>query len=168
MTLTEAVLSDKTRWQPEAVIFIGVQASGKTTFYRERFSETHVRISLDMLRTRRREQLLLEACLQAMQPFVIDNTNPLPGDRERYVQPARAASFRVTACFFETSLPDAIRRNDRRHGKRKVPVPAIAGTFRKMQRPTLAEGFDAICVVTIAKDGSFDVAPGPGRAISGA
>ncbi len=44
----------------EEVIFCGIQASGKTTFYRERFFDTHVRISLDLLRTRRREQLLLE------------------------------------------------------------------------------------------------------------
>jgi predicted kinase len=28
----------------EAVLFIGIQASGKTTFYRERFFDTHVRI----------------------------------------------------------------------------------------------------------------------------
>jgi hypothetical protein len=49
----------------EAVIFIGVQASGKTSFYRQRFFETHLRISLDMLRTRQREQLLLVACLGA-------------------------------------------------------------------------------------------------------
>lgn len=43
----------------EAVIFVGVQGSGKSTFYRERFFDTHVRINLDMLRTRLKEQLLL-------------------------------------------------------------------------------------------------------------
>jgi len=37
----------------EAVIFVGLQAAGKSTFYRERFFDTHVRINLDMLRTRR-------------------------------------------------------------------------------------------------------------------
>lgn len=31
----------------EAVIFVGIQASGKTSFYLERFFETHVRISRD-------------------------------------------------------------------------------------------------------------------------
>lgn len=141
----------------EAVIFIGVQGSGKTTFYRERFADTHVRISLDMLRTRRREQLLLEACLQGKQAFVIDNTNPLPADRARYVKPARAAGFRVVAYYFETSLRDATRRNNQRSGKKKIPVPAIAGTFRKMERPTLTEGIDEIHVVKIGPDGSFAV-----------
>lgn len=63
----------------EAVILIGVQGSGKTTFYLRRFFETHVRFSLDMLRTRRRERILLMACVEAKQPFVIDNTNAAAG-----------------------------------------------------------------------------------------
>jgi len=84
---------------PEAVIFVGVQGAGKSTFYRERFFDTHVRINLDMLRTRRREQLLFEACLEAGQSFVVDNTNPTPADRARYVAPARERGFRVIAYF---------------------------------------------------------------------
>jgi predicted kinase len=139
----------------EAVIFVGVQGSGKSTFYRERFFDTHVRINLDMLRTRHREQILLAACLTAKQPFVIDNTNPLPGDRARYIGPAREAGFRVVAYFFETSLQEAIRRNNQRAGKQKIPIPAIAGTLRKLQPPTLEEGFDAVYRVTISPEGAF-------------
>ena len=141
----------------EAVIFAGVQGSGKTAFYRERFFDTHVRISLDVLRTRNREQLLLAACLAAKQSFVIDNTNPLPGDRARYVGPAREAGFRVVAYFFETSLGDAIRRNKERAGKQRIPIPAIAGTLRKMRPPTAEEGFDAVYQVTISPEGKFIV-----------
>src|SRR6266481_1727951 len=125
----------------EAVIFVGVQGSGKSTFYRERFFDTHVRINLDMLRTRHREQLLLAACLAAKQPFVVDNTNPLPSDRARYIGVAREAGFRVIAYFFDTTLRDAIQRNNQRTGKQKIPVPAIAGAFRKLQVPKLQEGF---------------------------
>ena len=145
----------------EAVIFVGIQGSGKTSFYLKRFFETHVRISLDMLRTRHREHVLFTACLQARQPFVIDNTNPLPADRSRYIGPARAAGFRVEAYFFDTSLRDAIRRNNQRAGKKKIPVPGVAGTFRKLRPPTVAEAFDAVYVVTIAADGAFVVTPTP-------
>ena len=35
----------------------GVQGSGKTTLYRDRFLATHVRVSMDLLRTRAREAL---------------------------------------------------------------------------------------------------------------
>lgn len=141
----------------EAVVFVGVQGSGKTTFYRERFFNTHVRISLDMLRTRLREELLVAACLAAKQPFVVDNTNPAPGDRARYIGDARRAGFRVIAYFFQTSLREAIQRNNQRSGKHKIPPAAVAGTFRKLQAPGLAEGFDAIRMVTISLDGKFTV-----------
>ncbi|HEX5422907.1 MAG TPA: AAA family ATPase [Candidatus Acidoferrales bacterium] len=140
----------------EAVIFVGIQGSGKTSFYRERFFNSHVRISLDMLRTRRREQILFRACLAAGQSFVIDNTNPLPIDRARYVSEARQAGFRVVTYYFETSLGDAMRRNNQRLGKEKIPPMALAATLRKLQAPSLQEGFDAVYVVTMG-DGRFDI-----------
>jgi hypothetical protein len=49
----------------EAVIFIGLQAAGKSSFYLDRFFNTHIRINLDMLKTRHREQLIFQACLLA-------------------------------------------------------------------------------------------------------
>jgi len=38
----------------EAIIFIGIQATGKSTFYKDNFFKTHIRINLDMLKTRKR------------------------------------------------------------------------------------------------------------------
>jgi hypothetical protein len=52
----------------QLVLFVGVQASGKSTFFRQRFAETHLRLSLDVLRTRHREAILFNACLEAKQP----------------------------------------------------------------------------------------------------
>jgi predicted kinase len=151
---------NSTAQQTEAVIFIGVQASGKTSFYRQRFFDTHVRISLDMLRTRHRELVLVAACLEAKQSFVIDNTNPLPADRARYIQRSRVAGFQVVAYLFLSSLQDAIRRNRQRTGKQQIPVPAIAGTLRKLQVPSLEEGFDALYTVAVAPGDTFVVHPG--------
>ena len=142
---------------PEAIIFVGIQGSGKTTFYRERFANTHVRINLDMLRTRRREQLVLEACLKGGQSFVVDNTNPLAADRAKYVSAARAAGFRVVAYFFQTELRDAIRRNNQRTGKQKIPVVALAGTLKKLQPPAKDEGFDQVYRVEIDFQNQFVV-----------
>ena len=142
---------------PEAAVFVGVQGSGKSSFYRERFFHTHIRISLDVVRTRHREQLIFEACLRAGQSFVIDNTNPLPTDRARYIAPSREAGFRMVAYYFRTSLHDAIRRNNQRKSKQKIPVAAVAGTFKKLQPPTIAEGFDAIYTVELRPDNQFVV-----------
>ena len=43
----------------ELIIFIGLQAAGKSTFYKKNFSDIHIRINLDMLRTRHREKFCL-------------------------------------------------------------------------------------------------------------
>lgn len=136
----------------EAVIFIGVQGAGKTSFYLRYFFKTHVRISLDLLRTRHREQTLLTACLTCGQRFVIDNTNPTRADRERYIEPARAAGFRAVAYYFETSLTDASHRNNQRFGRERIPPIGVNATFRKLQRPTIEEGFDTIHTVQLSHD----------------
>src|SRR6185437_16675587 len=128
----------------EAVILISIQGAGKSTFYRERFFETHVRINLDMLRTRRREQLLLKTCLDAGQSFVIDNTNPTVDDRARYIPQCRAAGFRVIGYYLQIPLREAIARNNARPPKQRVPVPAIISAFNRLQIPTLDEGFDEV------------------------
>ena len=135
----------------EAVIFVGIQASGKSTFYRERFFDTHVRINLDMLRTRNRERILLEACIAAGQPFVVDNTNATADERARYLAPARAAGFRVTGYFFEPDPPGSLRRNAAR--ERQVPPRGIFGTLKRLEPPALAEGFDALRRVRLTEGG---------------
>jgi len=86
----------------EAIIFIGIQGLGKTTFYRERFFETHVRISLDLLKTRRR-RAFIETCLRTGHQFVIDDTNPSAAKRAVYIAAAKRAHFRVKGYFFESS-----------------------------------------------------------------
>lgn len=139
----------------EAVIFTGIPGSGKSTFYRTRFFDTHVRINLDMLKTRRREELLFAACLEAKQPFVIDNTNPLASDRARYIQRSRDAGFNLSAYFFRSSLAEAVRRNAQREGKQKVPV--LGGILKKLQPPAADEGFDKIYVVEMTPNNDFVV-----------
>jgi predicted kinase len=137
----------------EAVVFCGVQGSGKTTFYRDRFLETHVRVAMDLLRTRGREAALVRWCLDTRQPFVVDNTNPTPADRRRYVEPARAAGFRVVGYLVEVDDVEALARNAERAGGRRVPVAGVMGTARRLQRPTLEEGFDELWHATAAPEG---------------
>jgi len=139
----------------EAVILVGIQAAGKSTFYKQRFFATHVRISLDLLRTRHRERSLLEWCLAHGQPFVVDNTNPTVAERAAYIAPARAAGFRVVGYYFESNVPSSIRRNAVRSGNARVPAATIGGTRRRLVLPTRAEGFEALHFVWIGPDGDF-------------
>jgi len=137
----------------EAVVFCGVQGSGKTTFFRQRFFDTHVRVNLDMLRTRRREAILVDACIRASQRFVVDNTNPTVDDRRRYVAPAIRAGFRVIGYWFDVPLGEAIERNGGRSGRERVLVKSVLGTFRRLEPLSYDEGFDEL----------YRVRPGPER-----
>ena len=140
----------------ELVVFAGIQGSGKTSFYRERFLATYVRLGLDLLGSRNREDILLYACLAARQKVVIDNTNPTARQRIRYTNLARAASFSTTLYFFDVTTTLAVARNAAREGGARVPEVAIFGTQAKLQRPTAGEGFDAIFRVT-GNNGLFTV-----------
>ena len=141
----------------EAVLFIGIQGAGKSTFYRERFFDTHVRINLDMLKTRYREKVFLSACLLAKQPFVVDNTNVLAKERVRYIEPARENAFRVHAYFFEPDVRGSIARNARRSGKGVIPVKGVLGTYKRLEPPRREEGFDRIYCVRLNAEGRWEV-----------
>jgi predicted kinase len=143
----------------EAVVFCGIQASGKSTFYIARFFDTHVRISQDLLRTRHRMARVLELCLETRQPFVVDRVNATPDDRRRFAEPARAAGFRTVAYWFDAPPDDALARNARRAERGRVPAQAILGTHRQLVPPRPEEGFDAVCRVRIAGEAGFVVEP---------
>src|SRR5206468_3872870 len=146
---------------PTAIVFCGLQGSGKSTFFAQRFADTHVRLNLDMLRTRKREDILLHACLAAQQSFVADNTNPLPGQRRRYAALARAAGFQVQCYYFDSTVAQAIARNQTRAEAARGPELAIRGTAAKLLAPTSDEGFDRLYRVTITKQGEFVVEAAP-------
>jgi predicted kinase len=139
----------------EAVILIGVQASGKTTFYRERFFNTHVRISLDLLKTRHREMRFMQVCLETQQPFVIDNTNPTREERRRYNEAAKAARFRVVGYYLQSSVEGCKARNEGRCENQQIPLVGLLGTYKRLELPSLSEGFDELYYVRIGDDGGF-------------
>jgi predicted kinase len=137
----------------EAIVLCGVQASGKTTLYRDRFLATHVRISMDLMGTRAREAAFLELCLKTRLRFVVDNTNPTPAERRRYVEPAREAGFRVIGYLVEVDAAIALGRNAERAGRARISERGVIGTAKRLIRPSPAEGFDELWYATAAPDG---------------
>ncbi len=138
-------------------MFCGIQASGKSTFYRERFFATHVRVSLDLLRTRHREAAFLRTCIDTRQRFVVDNTNPTAAERARYVAPALEAGFTVVAYVFEVSASEALARNARREGRERIVPKGVLGTRKRLELPRAAEGFSALHRVRTGPGGGFEV-----------
>ena len=119
---------------PELILLIGIPAAGKSTFAREQLFDTHVRLNLDMLRTRVKEMRLLEACLKSRISCMVDNTNITRAGRARSIPLAKTARFRVTGYCLETSLETALRQNLQR--ERHVPNYAMeqGTTIRNSQR----------------------------------
>jgi predicted kinase len=141
----------------EAIILIGLQACGKSTFCRERYFRTHIRINLDMLKTRHRERCLLETCVQTHQRFVVDNTNPRREDRQRYIVPAREAGFTVIGFHFQSRLAGAIERNRLRPETERIPEKGLRGSSAQLEIPTLDEGFDALYSVELRHQSGFTI-----------
>jgi predicted kinase len=145
----------------ELVLFVGLQASGKSSFYRSGFAGTHELVSKDRLpnsrnRARRQRQLVEEA-LAAGRPVVIDNTNPTPQDRAELIALARAFGARVVGYYFESRLADCLERNRRREGKARVPDVALYTTRKKLCLPSLAEGVDRLFYVRLLSEGCFEI-----------
>jgi predicted kinase len=140
----------------QLIVLAGVQGAGKSTFCQQRFWQTHIRLTLDMLKTRNREDILLHACLAAQQRVVVDNTLPTADQRARYAQLARAAGFSSSVYFFDVPIADALKRNAQRPPELQIPEIGVRGTFAKLQRPTAAEGFDEIFIVRVI-DNQFQV-----------
>jgi predicted kinase len=128
----------------EAVIFVGLQGSGKSTYFTDHFAKTHEHVSRDLQRTPEREGALIRECLRSGRSFVVDNTNATRAVRAPYIREARAAGFEVFCCFFDTPVRTAIGRNNHRKDKSAVPVPAILRTAKHLELPSLDEGFDEI------------------------
>ncbi|MNS66256.1 hypothetical protein D3C72_994640 [compost metagenome] len=140
----------------ECVIFMGIQASGKSSFYKEHFFSTHMRINLDMLKTRYRENIYLNASIDAKQPFVVDNTNPTAEERQKYIEIAKRHRFKTIGYYFEPDYDESIRRNARRSGKACIPEKGIRSVLGKLEVPQYTEGFDELYIVR-SYEGSFQV-----------
>lgn len=145
----------------ECVLFAGLPASGKTTFYQRRFAATHRHISKDhwprASNKDGRQAELIRAALSAGADVVVDNTHPGVGDRAPVIALARAHGARVVGYYFTASTREAVGRNRGREGRQRVPEVAIFASAKRMQAPTTGEGFDALHAVAINSDGEFIV-----------
>ena len=135
----------------DAIIFVGLQGSGKTTYFRDHFAATHEHISRDVLQSAAREAAAIEACIDAGRSFVVDNTNGTRALRAPYIQRAKAAGFEVHGYFFDIPARTAIGRNNHRKDKKPIPVPAILRAAKHLERPCLEEGFDEVRTVTMER-----------------
>lgn len=147
---------------PELVVFTGLQASGKTSFFRERLAGTHVHVSKDAWPNARkkeqRQRRLIEEHLRAGRSVVVDNTNPTPAEREPLIAIGRALGARITSYSFVVTVEESLRRNEGREGRGRIEEVGIFSVAKRLVPPSEAEGFDGMFEVRLTEAGFAIVA----------
>jgi predicted kinase len=147
----------------ECVILVGLQAAGKSTLYVRQFAQTHERISMDLHPNAPKKAIRIEAqlrdLLQQGRSVVVDNTNPTIAARAPLIRIARELGAEVVGYYVEATTREAVARNSKREGRARVPNVGIFTTAKRLQAPTLDEGFDRLYRARMQQDGSFDVLP---------
>jgi predicted kinase len=147
----------------EVVILVGLPGAGKSTFFRQRFADSHVHVSKDDFPNRRRpghhqRRLIVEA-LGAGRSLVVDNTNVAVADRAETIAEARRHGARVVGYYFDCAPRDCVARNARREGRARIPNAGIFAAAKRLVRPARAEGFDELFVVRPLPNERFDITP---------
>ena len=132
----------------ELIVFVGLQASGKSTLFRERFAATHEHVSKDLFRNNRnrnrRQGGLVEAALRSRRLVGVDNTNPTVEDRRPLVELGRRFGAKIVGYHFESGERACLARNASREGKARVTDVAIFATAKRLVPPSREEGFDEL------------------------
>ncbi len=138
------------------ILLIGIPGSGKSLFFQNKLSADHIRVNLDMLKTRKREANLIDTCFAEGRDFCVDNTNLTREEREKYILIAKERGWLVVGYFMKSVLKDCIARNEQREGDAKLPAKAVAAMSNRMELPRQDEGFDELYFVEI-KNGRYEI-----------
>ncbi|MEI6706147.1 MAG: ATP-binding protein [Methylococcales bacterium] len=131
----------------EAIIFIGLQASGKSTFYKANFFNSHLRISNDLLKTKNREAKLIDFCIETNMKMVIDNTNFSVEKRKTYIDKIKPHNFKIIGYYFKIDIARSMKWNKLRKESEVIPDIGILGTYKKIELPTFSEGYNELYYV---------------------
>ncbi len=146
---------------PDLAILIGLQASGKTTFYKQHLSG-HIHVSKDLFpRSARRKQTrqlrLISEALSLAQDVAVDNTNPSPDEWEPLITLGRRHGAHITAYWFPPDVALSMRRNALRPPEIQVPDVGVYATLKRLRRPHRSDGFDTLFTVTPTAHFAFEV-----------
>ena len=140
----------------QMLLLIGIPASGKSTFASMHIPASYQSISLDILQSRAKEAKAFTDAIANRRNIVIDNTNVSRAERQRFIEPAKAAGYEVIGYFFKSVINDCLERNAQRLGRARIPDVGVVSRAKELELPSFEEGFDGLYYVTIV-DGDFSI-----------
>jgi hypothetical protein len=79
--------------------------------------------------------------------LVIDNTNVTKDIRARYIKLLREHGYRIKCFYFKCDLGRSLQWNGLRQGTECIPEIGIFGTHKRLEIPSMQEGFDELYYV---------------------
>jgi predicted kinase len=136
----------------ELIMLMGIPASGKSSFYKTNFFNTHMRICLDLFNTRNKEKKFLDLAFSLHQRVVIDNTNVTKAERKLYIDQARMNRYKILGYYLQSKLSVSLERNEHRPENEKINKVGVIAKYKSLEQPVYAEGFDRLYYVKIEND----------------
>jgi len=137
----------------ELIIFVGPPGGGKSTFYKSYLSD-YVHVNNDTLKTKQKCIKTAEEAMTAGKSVVIDNTNPDADTRKTYIELAKKHNYPSRCFLFDVTKDMAFHLNElrkannqRKHSSNSVADVIIHTWFKRLQKPTKAEGFTEVEVI---------------------
>jgi predicted kinase len=144
-------------------VLVALQASGKSTFCRQRLAASHTVVSKDAFRNarhpQRRQMRLVSEALAAGHSVVVDNTSPSPAEWQPLIEAGRAHGATAIGYWFPPDPLAAAARNAARDEPSRVPDVGLYATLGRLRRPRLADGFDQLFAVGFDGTGGFLIEP---------
>ncbi|XP_033342825.2 polynucleotide kinase 3'-phosphatase isoform X1 [Megalopta genalis] len=134
----------------EVVLMVGCPASGKSHFVKNYLSH-YGYVNRDTLGSWQKCISVTEKHLLEKNSVVVDNTNPDPASRQRYIEVAKKHGIPVR-CFVMTTSTDHAKHNNKFReltdpSHVKITEVIINSYIKNYQSPTLDEGFTEIVQV---------------------
>jgi hypothetical protein len=85
----------------------------------------------------------------------VDNTNPKPQDRLKYIEWFKEYNFEISGYYFEPDFEGSVERNEQRSGKAHIPLVGIKSTLQSLIQPDYVEGFDKLYRVNLTDEQGF-------------